>query len=696
MQSSVFNNLDYDLDGVLDILVSDQSTGRTLVFIGNGDSTKPSYSYLSGADDVLPRSGKFFKVRDYNNDGWPDIFTGTLNVTLYENIGNAQDGHRFKLKKYRVPYHRNGKAEPINIASGDTPDFVDVDGDGDLDILAFNDQGDLVWYYQNVSTDKDEPKFEIRSECWGSFQEEGLNNNIILGRSCENRQFKTGQHPGSKLLAFDEDNDGDIDLLISDLAYSNVVRLKNGKAEEKYSIDTITSQVDKYPAYDAKIDVPSFPSLSLCDVNFDGADDLLAAPSSKSPVSNGFIWMYENTMQKGYKFSFQEKSFLQSDMLDLGVQAVPAIYDLDGDGDDDMVVGAVNHIDNDPTKDQEAKVWLFENIGNVKKPIYAIIESTNIVNKNGAETFMSPAFGDIDNDGVADLVVGTGSGLALIFKNSAKKGEAMVLNQVKDIDVKLINAQPFVYDYDEDGTADLIVGSENGRIAYFRGKGNLEFELVTEDFGQIKTGAEFYTYKRDGDGNIIDSTKFYSPVGASRPVLLDFDKNGKVDLLSGSAWGRLYFYPDISDKPESAFKRDANIYRSDILLTNYNKAFGRYITPYPVQIDGDDHVSIILGHSQGGLEFLQGGMAPVSVPEHGIKNLNLSVYPNPATESIIINGEFQSASVSIYDMQGNEVQKKGRVLAKNQIGVANLPNGLYLVQVKNENGQSSQRVMILR
>lgn len=695
MQASIFNNLDYDLDGVLDIVVTDKNTGGSLVFIGNGDSIQPDYTYLSGADDVLPRSGKFLKIRDYNNDGWPDIFTGTHSVRLYENVGNKDDGHRFEIKKYTVPYLRDNKAEPIKIADGDTPDFVDVDNDGDLDILAFNETGDLVWYYQNISTDIDEPKFEIRSECWGSFQEEGLNNNIILGRSCENRQFKTGQHPGSKLLAYDEENDGDIDLLISDLAYPNVVKLKNGRVEEKHSIDTMTSQVDKYPDYDAKIDVPYFPLLSLCDVNFDGAQDLIASSSSASPVSNGLIWMYENTKQKGYRFSLKEKSFLQSGMLDLGIHTIPALYDMDGDGDHDLVVGAINHIDKDPTKEQESEVWLFENIGNDKRPIYESAEAS-IRNKNGAEVFMSPAFGDIDNDGVADLVVGTGSGFVLVFKNSAKKGEPMILNQVKDIDVKLINAQPFVYDYDNDETADLIVGSENGRIAYFKGKGNLDFELITEEFGQIKTGAEFYTYTRDGEGNKIDSTKRYSPVGASRPVLLDFDKNGKVDLLCGSAWGRLYFYPDISDKPENTFKRDVNIYRSNILLSNYNKVFGQYITPYPIQIDGDDHASVILGHSLGGLEFLQGGMAPVSVPEPSSEKLHFSIYPNPANESITVKGKFQTATLRVYDMQGTQVQVVRKVQANNSLDITNLADGLYMVQAESQNARSSKRLLILR
>jgi hypothetical protein len=92
-------------------------------------------------------------------------------------------------------------------------------------------------------------------------------------------------------------------------------------------------------------------------------------------------------------------------------------------------------------------------------------------------------------------------------------------------------------------------------------------------------------------------------------------------------------------------------------------------------------------------------------PTIGIKDVNgsdiLSVYPNPANESIRVNFELNGASnvaVNLIDAAGKVVFSKnisGNVLKyQDTIGTAEFANGVYSLQITTSNGVSSQKVVI--
>jgi len=69
------------------------------------------------------------------------------------------------------------------------------------------------------------------------------------------------------------------------------------------------------------------------------------------------------------------------------------------------------------------------------------------------------------------------------------------------------------------------------------------------------------------------------------------------------------------------------------------------------------------------------------------QNNDLTIYPNPADDVLIIKSDIEYQSVIIYDHIGNLVS---RILTnESRINVADLPAGVYLISIQNEQGISS-------
>ncbi|WP_165571868.1 T9SS type A sorting domain-containing protein [Chryseobacterium sp. JM1] len=66
----------------------------------------------------------------------------------------------------------------------------------------------------------------------------------------------------------------------------------------------------------------------------------------------------------------------------------------------------------------------------------------------------------------------------------------------------------------------------------------------------------------------------------------------------------------------------------------------------------------------------------------------VSVYPNPASDFIKINSSGKIKSIELYDSTGKKVQA---IVENNKVEVRNLPAGLYLINIKTENGNFSEK-----
>ena len=85
-----------------------------------------------------------------------------------------------------------------------------------------------------------------------------------------------------------------------------------------------------------------------------------------------------------------------------------------------------------------------------------------------------------------------------------------------------------------------------------------------------------------------------------------------------------------------------------------------------------------------------GSAATLGIVEQEVENVEWSVYPNPASETVNVSGEV--AVVELYDMQGRRVA----VSRQHVMDVGHCPEGLYLVRVITPEGQQHYAKLIIK
>jgi hypothetical protein len=134
---------DFDNDGRPDIVVTDLSNERYMLFRNNGDGTFRDVTNQSGIGGAtLPFSGWGTRFFDYDNDGWKDLFVAQAHVmdTIEKTSPNL---------KYLEPplLLRNESGHFARVTPGEIfqkdwagrgAAFGDIDNDGDVDVVVSN------------------------------------------------------------------------------------------------------------------------------------------------------------------------------------------------------------------------------------------------------------------------------------------------------------------------------------------------------------------------------------------------------------------------------------------------------------------------------------------------------------------------------------------------------------------------------
>ncbi len=290
----------------------------------------------------------------------------------------------------------------LTTGNGSIPTFVDADGDGDLDLVAGNQDGTL----QTWSNNGDGTYTELTGAA-NPF--DGLN--VGAGGTY------------SAPAAIDIDGDGDHDLVVGS-NYGDLVVLEND-GNGGWSNAGFVSGVA----------VNAFSTPTTVDLDGDGLEDLVLGNLS------GFLYGFINNGDG----TFTELTGANDPFLSVVVPYFSAagFVDIDGDGDMDAVVG-----------DYYGGLTVFTNDGGTF--VQAVDQPF------AGETFSSvpaPTFTDIDNDGDLDMVLGSFDGDFRVFEYQSASNQ-IVVNVTAEDDLPV--AQPDAFTIDENQTLSGNLFANNG------------------------------------------------------------------------------------------------------------------------------------------------------------------------------------------------------------------------------------------
>ena len=181
-----------------------------------------------------------------------------------------------------------------------------------------------------------------------------------------------------------------------------------------------------------------------------------------------------------------------------GFYSTPALGDLDGDGDMEIVAGS-----------WDKRIYCWHHDGRSVDGWPKVANDT---------IWSSPAMADLDNDGRLEVIIGTDSpngGYLHVLR-----GDASELPGFPKFIDQTIYSSPAVADLNGDGSRDIIVGTGN----YFAGKG-------------------FAVYAWDAQGNLLPG--WPAATGGyvlSAPSVGDIDGDGKLEVIVGCNDGKVYAF----------------------------------------------------------------------------------------------------------------------------------------------------------
>ena len=360
--------IDIDRDGDQDFFWGDFFEPGLLFIENTGSCPNP----VLGSEPVPfpvehPLSTSGYNVPafgDVDNDGDVDLLVGVLggafnpNRTAADNIyflKRAENGD-FTLRTRRF-------LTGIDVGSESIPAFVDLDGDGDLDLLLANkiDPADLqtsrIYHFENQGTSR-LPSFRLS----GSLD-------------------ISGSYHYAPAFG-DLDADGDIDMLLGSWR-ANIAWYRN---EGSASVPDLVLEDSAF----VTLTRGSNGTPTLVDVDADGDLDLFVGEGS------GTLNFYRNMgTPKAAEFVLVTDNF---DSIDVGRRSFPTFVDLDTDGDQDLVIGT-----------DAGELVFYRNTGTPQEAVFVRDSSLTLL----LDGFCTPAFVDIDSDGDDDLFAGgIGGGLS--------------------------------------------------------------------------------------------------------------------------------------------------------------------------------------------------------------------------------------------------------------------------------------------
>jgi hypothetical protein len=596
--------------------------------------------------------------------------------------------------------------------------FVDIDGDGDLDIFYLDSDQTFGWfknignefnpefeysltnpqglyfsnwfYFIDIDDDEDFDYFTSNNDQISFYKNEGSANSPFFVLA-QDTVFDSEGEPiysefGSNPIYADVDGDDDYDFISGNSA-GTLTFYENIGTAQNFNLKFITNIWQNIIIIGGIIDDPRHGASSVDFVDIDNDFDLDLFWGDFFSKS---LYVIENqgTPTNPDMQRISDIYPINTDSVNTSGFNMPRFADIDGDFDYDLFVSVLY----DPTVPQS--LMFYENTGSAQSANH-ILRTNDFLKTLDVGNNSSPVFVDIDDDSDRDLFIGsfnnpTGSihfleNVGTISSPVFYYSDTSFFNIIEDLSVS-----PAFGDIDSDGDYDLIIGKLNGTIDLYINNG-------TPSSANFSNGILL----RNNIGDSID-------VGSSSiPFLIDIDSDNDLDLAVGSFNGRFSLFENIGNNSSYEFTLNSSYFgtldvgdNSTPFLFDYDKDgdydlfsgsrkgeffyfrndgsssapvwtevtiqfiqdnFGGNTFPCFVDIDNDTDLDLFLGNVKGGL-YLYINSEITNVADWGLKpldNYSLDAFPNPfnpGTQIRIETKETLKITIEIFNLLGEKVK----------------------------------------
>ena len=558
--------VDIDADGDLDLFVQ-ETTDRLLFFEREDTPDGQRHTWRPDAYSDL-EVGEWFRFVDVDADGDRDLLAESpfSYMKLYRNTGTA-GGAVFELLADTL---RDTRGEAIFSDRQNIPNAADIDCDGRLDLFIGRLVGTVTRYEATGAIGANASPFRHITDRFEDI--EIVADPAAAGGVPPFDGPGTGGpfptlHGANTMALADYDADGDTDMFWGDFFEAGLLLIENAGSCEAPNL-----RVEPRPfPLDDPIRTSGYNAPTFGDYDGDGDLDLLmgvlgGAYNANTTTADNLM-LFSQESDGG--FELRTRRFISQ--IDVGSESVASLVDLDGDGDLDMLLG--NKID--PGDLTNSRVFLFENEGSATGPVFRRKGEFELP---GAY-HNAPAFGDLDADGDLDMLLGTWRDEIRYVRNdgSATTPRFTLVDSAYVEITRGSNATPTLGDLDGDGDLDLVIGESSGALNYYENTGsasNPNFEFVSDEYGDIDVGRRSF------------------------PKLRDHDGDGDLDLIVGTeSDGIRYFRNDGGSGSPDFVEADGFFPAPDELPLFSTPEFG--------DLDGDGDPDLVVGAAGGGLYYFE-------------------------------------------------------------------------------------------
>jgi hypothetical protein len=533
-----------DIDGDADLDLFVQEAAGELILFERAAGPEVRFEWRTDRYEELD-VGEWYRFADLDGDGDLDLL-GEARYSMIQAWENRGPGAEPRFVSVADTL-RDEQDRAIFSDRQNIPNVVDFDCDGLLDLMLGRLDGSVTRYEATAPwSGEGAPSFAFVTD---NFQAISIVAQIT----------PSSRHGANTLVFADLDGDGDKDLIWGDWFEPGLLLLENnGSCDDPSFSNTPVPWPVGDPIATSGYNAPTFE-----DVDGDGDLDAIVGilGGAYNPITTAAdnLYLLEQTVDG---WSLVTRRLIAQ--VDMGAESVPAVGDLDDDGDLDILLA--NKID--PANNRTALIYRFENVGNPEGPAFR--EAGALAEVNG-DFHYAPTLADLDADGDLDLVVGTWNNGVFLYRNEGT-AEAARFARVEEPLVDLSrgsHASPALADIDGDGDLDLVAGESSGELNVWRNDGTAatpSFSLVTDTLMAIDVGRRSAPALADlnGDGHpdlIVGSESGETRVlwgtgaldrfddggtialpGIAAPAFADLDGDGDLDLLVGEIAGGLRWY----------------------------------------------------------------------------------------------------------------------------------------------------------